>query len=244
MNTQRPLAAEGSVSASSQGEGDFKPIVQPVVLSEKKRPGPKRDSKPAPSEKLERNRQAQRTHRERKEQYTKDLELELSRLRELFVNTARERDAANQARDEAFKARDHLFEENQRLREALQMSTSTSGTDSGYDGISSVSGMDTRANSISFSGGLPFHLSQAALPPAALMSEQQHPPQQEPQQNVWEISETRGFASDCAMQDTPPIKTESREGSAQSSAGTVIPHRPSAPAEIDYNELALDFVLT
>lgn len=123
------------------------------------------------------------------------------------------------------------------------MSTSTSGTDSGYDGISSVSGMDTRANSVSFTGGLSSHPSQTALPSAVLMSQQEQPPQQ-PQQNVWEISETRGFASDGAIQNTPPIKTESREGSAQSSAGTVVPHQPSAPAEIDYDELALDFVLT
>jgi hypothetical protein len=46
--------------ASSQGDGDVKPIIAPTNPSGKKRPGPKRDSKPAPSEKLERNRQAQR----------------------------------------------------------------------------------------------------------------------------------------------------------------------------------------
>ncbi|KAI9751656.1 MAG: hypothetical protein M4579_005961 [Chaenotheca gracillima] len=47
-----------------------------------KRRGPKPDSKPATTRRQELNRQAQRTHRERKELYIKNLELEVSRLKD------------------------------------------------------------------------------------------------------------------------------------------------------------------
>ncbi|KAF1999516.1 hypothetical protein P154DRAFT_436891 [Amniculicola lignicola CBS 123094] len=70
-----------------------------------KRRGPKPDSKPALTRRQELNRQAQRTHRERKEMYIKALEQEVLRLKEVFGDTAKERDA--------FRA------ENQRLKELL-----------------------------------------------------------------------------------------------------------------------------
>ncbi|KAJ5183841.1 hypothetical protein N7492_001457 [Penicillium capsulatum] len=49
-----------------------------------KRRGPKPDSKPALTRRQELNRQAQRTHRERKEQYMRSLETEVARLREAY----------------------------------------------------------------------------------------------------------------------------------------------------------------
>ena len=52
------------------------------------------------------NRQAQRTHRERKEMYIKALEQEVYRLKELYQTTSRERDA--------------YALENRKLRELLQ----------------------------------------------------------------------------------------------------------------------------
>ncbi|TKA75140.1 hypothetical protein B0A49_05297 [Cryomyces minteri] len=70
-----------------------------------KRRGPKPDSKPALTRRQELNRQAQRTHRERKEMYIKALEQEVLRLKETFGTTARERDAVQ--------------EENRRLKELL-----------------------------------------------------------------------------------------------------------------------------
>ncbi|KAJ5675199.1 uncharacterized protein N7477_005133 [Penicillium maclennaniae] len=51
-----------------------------------KRRGPKPDSKPALTRRQELNRQAQRTHRERKEQYMRSLETEVSRLREAYTH--------------------------------------------------------------------------------------------------------------------------------------------------------------
>ncbi|KAL9083734.1 MAG: hypothetical protein Q9165_008400 [Trypethelium subeluteriae] len=70
-----------------------------------KRRGPKPDSKPALTRRQELNRQAQRTHRERKEMYIKALEQEVLRLKEVFANTTKERDA--------------FAEENRKLRELL-----------------------------------------------------------------------------------------------------------------------------
>lgn len=70
-----------------------------------KRRGPKPDSKPALTRRQELNRQAQRTHRERKEMYIKSLEQEVLRLREVFSQTNRERDL--------------IAEENRRLRDLL-----------------------------------------------------------------------------------------------------------------------------
>ncbi|KAH7326689.1 hypothetical protein B0I35DRAFT_475310 [Stachybotrys elegans] len=70
-----------------------------------KRRGPKPDSKPALTRRQELNRQAQRTHRERKELYVKALEDEVLRLKEVFTT--------------ASQAKDKLAEENRHLREVL-----------------------------------------------------------------------------------------------------------------------------
>ncbi|KAM3421314.1 hypothetical protein BST61_g1712 [Cercospora zeina] len=94
MHSQRPWAADADSAGNAAAWPS--PATLPTLPARKKKPGPKRDAKPAPNEKLERNRQAQRSHRERKEQYTKDLELEVMRLKELFVQTTRERDDAIQ----------------------------------------------------------------------------------------------------------------------------------------------------
>ncbi|KAL3417596.1 BZIP-type transcription factor [Phlyctema vagabunda] len=58
-----------------------------------KRRGPKPDAKPALTRRQELNRQAQRTHRERKELYIKALEAEVQRLKESFSNVTRDKDS-------------------------------------------------------------------------------------------------------------------------------------------------------
>ncbi|RPB24804.1 hypothetical protein L211DRAFT_784308, partial [Terfezia boudieri ATCC MYA-4762] len=58
--------------------------------SPKKR-GPKPDQKPAKNDKIERNRKAQRSHRERKERYIRNLEQELQRLREAYTAAIKEK---------------------------------------------------------------------------------------------------------------------------------------------------------
>ncbi|KAG9694880.1 hypothetical protein KCU95_g6515, partial [Aureobasidium melanogenum] len=70
-----------------------------------KRRGPKPDSKPALTRRQELNRQAQRTHRERKEMYIKALEHEVLRLKELYGSSVSDRDA--------------VVNENKRLKELL-----------------------------------------------------------------------------------------------------------------------------
>ncbi|KAF4509761.1 hypothetical protein G6O67_003901 [Ophiocordyceps sinensis] len=70
-----------------------------------KRRGPKPDSKPALTRRQELNRQAQRTHRERKELYIKALEDEVLRLKELYSTISQDKDK--------------LADENKQLRDSL-----------------------------------------------------------------------------------------------------------------------------
>ncbi|PGH13053.1 hypothetical protein AJ79_03890 [Helicocarpus griseus UAMH5409] len=81
-----------------------------------KRRGPKPDAKPAQTRRQELNRQAQRTHRERKEQYIRALETEISRLRECYSNDI---STANTSMQQQKKALQEQKEENALLREIL-----------------------------------------------------------------------------------------------------------------------------
>ncbi|KAF2099770.1 hypothetical protein NA57DRAFT_55712 [Rhizodiscina lignyota] len=107
-----------------------------------KRRGPKPDSKPALTRRQELNRQAQRTHRERKEMYIKALEAEVLRLKEVYSDTSRERDTM--ARE-----REAMVQEIQRLKnllaahgisdESAHMAQTFQRTESAYHGSSSAS---------------------------------------------------------------------------------------------------------
>ncbi|KAG2021418.1 hypothetical protein GB937_004755 [Aspergillus fischeri] len=81
-----------------------------------KRRGPKPDSRPALTRRQELNRQAQRTHRERKEQYIRSLETEVSRLREAFTQ---EMSAANLAVVQHREMLQTVNDENAILKELL-----------------------------------------------------------------------------------------------------------------------------
>ncbi|KAJ5566580.1 hypothetical protein N7535_008218 [Penicillium sp. DV-2018c] len=81
-----------------------------------KRRGPKPDSKPALTRRQELNRQAQRTHRERKEQYMRSLETEVSRLREAYTTEIADANATIRQHKEMMHA---IREENEILREIL-----------------------------------------------------------------------------------------------------------------------------
>lgn len=82
-----------------------------------KRRGPKPDSKPALTRRQELNRQAQRTHRERKEQYIRMLEFEVSRLREVYTADITEK---NRELDQQRGYIASLQDENALLRSILQ----------------------------------------------------------------------------------------------------------------------------
>ncbi|KAL8912823.1 MAG: hypothetical protein Q9172_007424 [Xanthocarpia lactea] len=58
-----------------------------------KRRGPKPDSKPAATKRQEMNRLAQRTHRERKDQYSQELEWRVLRAKEAYVQLVQEKEA-------------------------------------------------------------------------------------------------------------------------------------------------------
>merc|ERR1711977_490458 len=102
-----------------------------------KRRGPKPDSKPALTRRQELNRQAQRTHRERKELYIKALEQEVLRLKENFSMVSRDKET--------------LAEENRQLKKLLAQHgipwNGTGGVDElarntsvGYTSSGSISG--------------------------------------------------------------------------------------------------------
>ncbi|CAJ2501593.1 Uu.00g044460.m01.CDS01 [Anthostomella pinea] len=101
-----------------------------------KRRGPKPDSKPALTRRQELNRQAQRTHRERKELYIKALEDEVLRLKEIFSNVTQDKDK--------------LAEENRQLRNLLnQNGIAAASTTAMDDVISNPSLGYTSSGSIS-----------------------------------------------------------------------------------------------
>lgn len=114
-----------------------------------KRRGPKPDSKPALTRRQELNRQAQRTHRERKEMYIKALEQEVLRLKELYASSVSDRDT--------------VVMENKRFRElliahgipleGLQSLPAMRGMPASYNGSSSgsISGSYGQESSAGFS---------------------------------------------------------------------------------------------
>ncbi|KAI1818458.1 hypothetical protein GGS20DRAFT_528718 [Poronia punctata] len=120
-----------------------------------KRRGPKPDSKPALTRRQELNRQAQRTHRERKELYIKALEDEVLRLKEVFSNVSQEKDK--------------IAEENRQLRNLLhQNGISTSGIAAMDDVISNPSMGYTSSGSVS--GSFAPGSSSAFTPPMTSVS--------------------------------------------------------------------------
>ncbi|KAI3320028.1 hypothetical protein HD806DRAFT_244269 [Xylariaceae sp. AK1471] len=120
-----------------------------------KRRGPKPDSKPALTRRQELNRQAQRTHRERKELYIKALEDEVLRLKEVFSNVSQDKDK--------------IAEENRQLRSLLhQNGIATSGVSAMDDVISNPSMGYTSSGSIS--GSYAAGSSSAFTPPMTSIS--------------------------------------------------------------------------
>jgi len=156
MSSTSPVDQYGNKSGTSQyGSGQSESAKSPLsmslgflkTLTEKKatrvdgqvpkRRGPKPDSKPALTRRQELNRQAQRTHRERKELYIKALEQEVLRLKENFSNVTRDKDT--------------LAEENRQLKQLLAQNgipwAGTGGVDElaqstslGYTSSGSISG--------------------------------------------------------------------------------------------------------
>ncbi|KAH9879109.1 hypothetical protein J1614_002544 [Plenodomus biglobosus] len=122
--------------------------------TEPKRRGPKPDSKPALTRRQELNRQAQRTHRERKELYIKALEQEVLRLKDTFAATARERDA--------------FAEENRKLRELLLSHGISLDLISPTNGVGPIGSSNYGSSSGSVSGYAPGSASTGYTSPPSL----------------------------------------------------------------------------
>ncbi|KFX87089.1 hypothetical protein V490_08555, partial [Pseudogymnoascus sp. VKM F-3557] len=151
-----PPSGNSGYGSSEQSESGKSPLSMSLgflkTLTEKKstldgqpskRRGPKPDSKPALTRRQELNRQAQRTHRERKELYIKALEQEVLRLKQNFSTVARSKDA--------------LAEENRQLRNLLA-AHGIPWTGSG--GVDELAGGSTSyPSSGSFSGSYPSSVS-------------------------------------------------------------------------------------
>ncbi|KAI0016459.1 hypothetical protein F4780DRAFT_682365 [Xylariomycetidae sp. FL0641] len=120
-----------------------------------KRRGPKPDSKPALTRRQELNRQAQRTHRERKELYIKALEDEVLRLKEVFSNVSQDKDK--------------LAEENRQLKSLLQQNGLSSPPPGLLDDVLSTPSMGYTSSG-SISGSYAAGSSTAFTPPMASMS--------------------------------------------------------------------------
>ncbi|KAK4142594.1 uncharacterized protein C8A04DRAFT_29718 [Dichotomopilus funicola] len=145
-----------------------------------KRRGPKPDSKPAMTRRQELNRQAQRTHRERKELYIKALEDEVLRLKEIFSHIAQDKE--------------RLAEENRQLKAMLVQNglnvslpagsvfdDQMSNPSGGYSSSASLSGSHVPASSQTTAFTPPPPLSGGRSPNSAAYSYPQ--PQQQQQQH-------------------------------------------------------------
>lgn len=104
-----------------------------------KRRGPKPDSKPALTRRQELNRQAQRTHRERKELYIKALEDEVLRLKELYSTVCLEKEK--------------LIAANKQLRDALAQHGVQFMTAAGPEDLSSMGNASATSPGTSLAAG-------------------------------------------------------------------------------------------
>ncbi|KAL8417497.1 hypothetical protein RB594_001243 [Gaeumannomyces avenae] len=118
-----------------------------------KRRGPKPDSKPALTRRQELNRQAQRTHRERKELYIKALEDEVLRLKEVYSNASQDKE--------------RLASENQQLKQLLARNgISLSGMIGGFgDDSTSNPSIGYASSTSGYGGGAPSSHTSAFTPP-------------------------------------------------------------------------------
>lgn len=184
-----------------------------------KRRGPKPDSKPALTRRQELNRQAQRTHRERKEFYIKALEDEVLRLKEIYSNVSQDKE--------------RLAEENRSLKAILQQNgLSISGsTNMMNDNMSnpSIGPYIGSTSSASVNGSGSYGLVSTSTqntsytpPPGSAMS------------------------TTTAMQGTSPpdgISPNQHAAGPRQHSPTAFSKWPQRKPGIDYDQAGIDFVL-
>lgn len=184
-----------------------------------KRRGPKPDSKPALTRRQELNRQAQRTHRERKELYIKALEDEVLRLKEVYSNVSQDKEK--------------LAEENRQLKALLTQGglggglvTNAGGgmlDDMSYASSASASGSYAPAPSSNTSAFTPPLSATNMATPQARSAGSGPPPHSGSHQHQHQLSGQGQYY-----------------GGGSSSAGGHVGRNPN----MDYEQAGIDFVLT
>lgn len=197
-----------------------------------KRRGPKPDTKPALTRRQELNRQAQRTHRERKELYIKALEDEVLRLKEVYSAVTSDKD--------------RLAEENRQLKQLLTSNGISMGgllqpgRSSMHDDNASIPSVGHHSSlSISGSGtsftGQPAssHTSAFTPPPLSAGTLQGQPQPQFSPQYSQKLSPKQSLHSNHTH-------SHSHGQEHGSHAASNVPQRNPG---IDYDQAGIDFVL-
>ncbi|EPE02482.1 bzip-type transcription factor [Ophiostoma piceae UAMH 11346] len=215
-----------------------------------KRRGPKPDSRPALTRRQELNRQAQRTHRERKELYIKALEDEVLRLKEIYSSIAQDKD--------------RLADENRQLRQMLTQQQQggtiassgghgpSAGPSSGGSGGPSLGGGpgdDTASNpSVGYSGSASG--SYGGHAPSSNTSVFTPPPHG--QRGMISPTDPSPSASRNASQSQPSQHHQHQHQSqhhyqSQTQSNVQLPQLSQLyprNASLDYEQAGIDFVLT
>ncbi|KAJ4402993.1 hypothetical protein N0V82_010719 [Gnomoniopsis sp. IMI 355080] len=182
-----------------------------------KRRGPKPDSKPAMTRRQELNRQAQRTHRERKELYIKALEDEVLRLKEVFSNVSQDKE--------------RLAKENYSLKALLQQNGLS---------MSAASGMldDNMSNASvgPYMGSSPVSGSHSYGLPSATTQQTPYTPPSGPA-----LSATGAMPQGLS----PPGLSPGNQAAAfrRPSPGAATISGPQRNPNLDYEQSGIDFVL-
>ncbi|KAH8893811.1 hypothetical protein GQ53DRAFT_644617 [Thozetella sp. PMI_491] len=180
-----------------------------------KRRGPKPDSKPAMTRRQELNRQAQRTHRERKELYIKALEDEVLRLKEIYSNISQDKE--------------RLAEENRQLKALLaQNGIGVAGT----AGVGSLLDDSVSNPSVGYTSSASVSGSYAAAPSSNTSAAFTPPP--------LSGGGARGNSPAHHGHGQPHHHPHQHSGTGASSAGGQQNRNPG----VDYDQAGIDFVLT
>ncbi|KAK0730836.1 hypothetical protein B0H67DRAFT_475740 [Lasiosphaeris hirsuta] len=199
-----------------------------------KRRGPKPDSKPALTRRQELNRQAQRTHRERKELYIKALEDEVLRLKEVYSNVSQDKDK--------------LAEENRQLKTLLSQNGLGGGLGTVMGGSSVMD--DSMSNpSISYASSASVTGSYAPAPSS-------HTSAFTPPLSATNLASGRGGGSAGGMSPhaaSTPHGHSHPHGHHHQHSGQGLPSSAGAGStgghpirnpNTDYDQAGIDFVLT
>ncbi|KAL8947896.1 MAG: hypothetical protein Q9222_005871 [Ikaeria aurantiellina] len=209
-----------------------------------KRRGPKPDSKPAATKRQEMNRLAQRTHRERKDQYAQELEWRVLRAKDAYFALVREKEGLQQENQEMaqlLRAHGIPYQSNI-IRKQSMSRTGSSFTGSSGGSISGAS--SSRAQTVE---GSPFQPSLTLSSSNGTMRRSPHSPGRSMGLPATNSANTSNMTSPTLMEPSgygsqPPIGTAITTDHKASSTGSI--HQTQG---LDWifkdDQVSLDFVL-